>query len=137
MEVFSSYERLMTMNKMNIKSETLPQRCEICHQADCFDAQTNYCTRCGKAKGSYPIKKYSGHFLKIRRAVWFLLSIVIDLIIFDFKSARLTLLLFETEIFQKNRVAMICFLSFLFIFFSFIVFVVLLFLYALASSISY
>ena len=24
----------------------MPYRCEICHQADCFDASKNYCSRC-------------------------------------------------------------------------------------------
>lgn len=31
---------------MKILSESLPQRCEICHQRDCFDPQTSYCSRC-------------------------------------------------------------------------------------------
>jgi hypothetical protein len=34
------------MDKLKIKSELLPKRCEICHQADYFDPQTNYCSRC-------------------------------------------------------------------------------------------
>jgi hypothetical protein len=36
------------MADVEIKAESLPQRCEICHQTDCFDATTNYCSRCGK-----------------------------------------------------------------------------------------
>jgi hypothetical protein len=36
----------LLMNKLKIKTETLAQRCEICHQADCFDPERNYCTRC-------------------------------------------------------------------------------------------
>lgn len=31
---------------MKILSESLPQRCEICHQRDCFDPETSYCSRC-------------------------------------------------------------------------------------------
>ncbi|MEW6732042.1 MAG: hypothetical protein AB1489_12010 [Acidobacteriota bacterium] len=33
-------------NKLKIRTESLPERCEICHQADCFDATTNHCSRC-------------------------------------------------------------------------------------------
>lgn len=32
--------------KLQIKTESLPQRCEICHQADCFEASSNFCSRC-------------------------------------------------------------------------------------------
>jgi LytS/YehU family sensor histidine kinase len=34
------------MEKLKVKAELLPQRCEICHQADLFDATRNYCSRC-------------------------------------------------------------------------------------------
>jgi hypothetical protein len=34
------------MNRLHVKSESLPTRCEVCHQADCFDAATGKCTRC-------------------------------------------------------------------------------------------
>lgn len=34
------------MSGWEIKKETLNQRCEICHQQDCFDATTNICSRC-------------------------------------------------------------------------------------------
>jgi hypothetical protein len=33
-------------SKLKVKTESLPQRCEICHQSDCFDAQSNFCSRC-------------------------------------------------------------------------------------------
>jgi hypothetical protein len=29
-----------------VKTTLFPVRCEICHQNDCFDAMTNYCSRC-------------------------------------------------------------------------------------------
>ncbi len=29
-----------------IKQETLPVRCEVCHQVDFFDPETNHCVRC-------------------------------------------------------------------------------------------
>jgi hypothetical protein len=35
------------MSEIKVKNELLPQRCEICHQADCFDPIKNYCSRCG------------------------------------------------------------------------------------------
>jgi hypothetical protein len=34
------------MDKIKLKSESLPTRCEICHQSDCFDPKVNFCTRC-------------------------------------------------------------------------------------------
>ncbi|MEW6733309.1 MAG: hypothetical protein AB1489_18420 [Acidobacteriota bacterium] len=36
------------MTKLEIKTESLPKRCEICHQADQFDPQKNVCIRCAK-----------------------------------------------------------------------------------------
>lgn len=35
------------MTKLKIKTESLPQRCEICHQNDEFDPETGVCGRCG------------------------------------------------------------------------------------------
>ncbi len=34
------------MGRFEIQRETLPARCEICHQSDCFDAARNHCARC-------------------------------------------------------------------------------------------
>ena len=34
------------MAELQIKTEYLPERCEICHKADCYDPKTNYCSRC-------------------------------------------------------------------------------------------
>jgi hypothetical protein len=34
------------MADFQIKSESRPERCEICHQVDCFDTERNYCSRC-------------------------------------------------------------------------------------------
>src|SRR4051812_43798984 len=34
------------MNRLKIKTESLPARCEVCHQADRFDPIINYCSRC-------------------------------------------------------------------------------------------
>lgn len=38
------------MAELSIKSELPPQRCEICHQTDCFDPNTGYCSRCANTK---------------------------------------------------------------------------------------
>src|SRR5438552_18592404 len=34
------------MSEILIKTESLPERCEICHQSDCFNPNANYCSRC-------------------------------------------------------------------------------------------
>jgi len=39
------------MSKVKVKREKLAERCEICHQKDCFDAGKNYCYRCEKIGG--------------------------------------------------------------------------------------
>jgi uncharacterized RDD family membrane protein YckC len=36
--------------KLKIVAETLPERCEVCHQADLFNPQTGYCERCKDTK---------------------------------------------------------------------------------------
>lgn len=36
----------MTEQKLVVRKENLPARCEICHQADRFDRQSGICTRC-------------------------------------------------------------------------------------------
>src|SRR5688572_25028872 len=36
------------MDKLKINEEHFPQRCEICHQSDFFDAENNHCLRCYK-----------------------------------------------------------------------------------------
>lgn len=36
------------MKNIKINFESLPTRCEICHQVDCFDPQINRCSRCEK-----------------------------------------------------------------------------------------
>jgi hypothetical protein len=32
--------------KLQVKNESLPERCDVCHQNDFFDPQTSFCTRC-------------------------------------------------------------------------------------------
>ncbi|MBL8148914.1 MAG: hypothetical protein JNN15_03180 [Blastocatellia bacterium] len=36
----------MSKQQLVVKKEALPDRCEICHQSDCFDPQTGHCSRC-------------------------------------------------------------------------------------------
>ena len=33
--------------KLKVKYESAPQRCEVCHQSDCFNPNTGACSRCG------------------------------------------------------------------------------------------
>jgi hypothetical protein len=47
------------MDSIKMKTESLPQRCEVCHQTDMFDPQTNHCERCQ----DIPIAKPQ-HYLK-------------------------------------------------------------------------
>src|SRR5688572_18742208 len=34
--------------KLKIKVESLPERCEVCHQSDLFDPVSNHCSRCSR-----------------------------------------------------------------------------------------
>ncbi|MEW6735016.1 MAG: hypothetical protein AB1489_27240 [Acidobacteriota bacterium] len=34
------------LTKLKIKTQSMPTRCEVCHQADQFDRETNHCLRC-------------------------------------------------------------------------------------------
>ncbi|MEW6737609.1 MAG: hypothetical protein AB1489_40380, partial [Acidobacteriota bacterium] len=38
------------MSELQIKSESLAKRCEICHCTDFFNPQTNYCSRCNNIR---------------------------------------------------------------------------------------
>lgn len=58
------------MNNIVIKNERFPLRCDICHQADCFDPQTNYCSRCQNyARKSYAHPPYNPTPYTIKDAV--------------------------------------------------------------------
>jgi hypothetical protein len=52
------------MAQLQIRTESHPRRCEICHQADCLNPETNYCERC--ASLTSPMKS-NPEKLKIRR----------------------------------------------------------------------
>ena len=34
------------MSRIQVKSQTYPERCEVCHQTDLFDPVLNSCSRC-------------------------------------------------------------------------------------------
>ncbi|MEW6735457.1 MAG: hypothetical protein AB1489_29470 [Acidobacteriota bacterium] len=34
------------LTKLKIKTESMPTRCEVCHQSDQFDPEKNHCSRC-------------------------------------------------------------------------------------------
>ena len=40
--------------ELQIKAESLPERCEVCHQTDCFDPVNNHCTRCAGVSVTVP-----------------------------------------------------------------------------------
>ena len=39
------------MDRLEIRRESFPTRCEVCHQTDRFDPEHNFCFRCGYAHG--------------------------------------------------------------------------------------
>src|SRR6185503_6475328 len=47
------------MNKLKIKTEFFPERCDICHQTDCFDPVKNHCARCSQAINEKPAINWS------------------------------------------------------------------------------
>jgi hypothetical protein len=34
------------MEKVKIRAEHLPERCDVCHRSDCFDRMAGHCSRC-------------------------------------------------------------------------------------------
>jgi hypothetical protein len=47
------------MAKLEIKTETFPERCEICHQTDCFNPATGLCSRCSTVPATLLNQKLS------------------------------------------------------------------------------
>src|SRR5687767_5632521 len=41
--------------EIKIKTEFHAERCEVCHQSDCFNPSTNFCTRCGNLSTDRPL----------------------------------------------------------------------------------
>jgi len=54
--------------KLKVKTESLPVRCETCHQADLFDPLKNYCSRCSGINIRINCKAISANTI-LRRAV--------------------------------------------------------------------
>src|ERR1051326_3441152 len=42
------------MGELQIKAQSWPARCEICHQTDRFDAEQDYCARCAEVRNENP-----------------------------------------------------------------------------------
>src|SRR5262249_3647456 len=40
------------MTTIKIRTESLPKRCEVCHQSDRFNAKENHCARCANMLAS-------------------------------------------------------------------------------------
>ena len=36
-------------SELKVRTESLPQRCDICHQSDLFNPETGHCARCAKS----------------------------------------------------------------------------------------
>src|SRR5256885_12577302 len=74
------------MAEMQIKTESQPARCEICHQTDYFDANINYCSRCSniamEKKDSNSIKagNVSTFNAATRLALWIGCGIIVGAI---------------------------------------------------------
>ncbi|MBX7221115.1 MAG: hypothetical protein K1Y36_14300 [Blastocatellia bacterium] len=45
----------MDDSKITIRRETLPVRCEICHQVDLFNPETGVCDRCQWVRVTHPV----------------------------------------------------------------------------------
>jgi hypothetical protein len=55
------------MEKLQIKSESLPERCEVCHQSDLFDPETGHCSRCGNVPAKILNNNSLSDYLKSHR----------------------------------------------------------------------
>lgn len=44
------------MEKLQVKIEHLPSRCEVCHQSDLFDAEKSFCNRCDSSLEIHKLK---------------------------------------------------------------------------------
>jgi hypothetical protein len=85
------------MAELRIRTEFLPERCEICHQADYFDAIRNYCSRCdgtteilkphaedSKSAATTEIienrYRIARHFIRLFASIWFAMAALIPVI---------------------------------------------------------
>lgn len=51
------------MKELQIKVEYQPERCEVCHQSDCYDSSTNTCSRCSSS-----VIQFSKDFYKVQNS---------------------------------------------------------------------
>lgn len=88
------------MDGIKVKNESLPTRCETCHKADCFDPQTNICSRCSNIEDeevtTKPVKKkltldYGDVGLIIGAVSGVLMGIVIGLLHQELKNDSLAI----------------------------------------------
>src|SRR5262245_58330588 len=94
------------MAELQIKTEYLPERCEICHQVDFFDAKSNYCSRCSgvtdllkndNQETSSPFaQEIAGYRYRLARqlprllsGLWFSIAALIPIIFFLLKFSEL------------------------------------------------
>jgi hypothetical protein len=59
----------MSKNRLTIKRESTPTRCEICHQSDLFDPATGECQRCATIRAILPSSRPSTPTFASTRAV--------------------------------------------------------------------
>ena|SRR5215813_11068664 len=64
------------MSEINVRAESFPIRCEICHQSDCFDAESNYCSRCAGIQLKQDEPKERLNYKTIRTISIFIASVV-------------------------------------------------------------
>lgn len=62
------YAILLIMLKIAIRNESLSKRCEVCHQIDCYDPQTNRCSRCDEIK-EHQVSQFKFQDIVKRRAI--------------------------------------------------------------------
>ena len=59
------------MSELKIKAESLPERCEICHQSDQFNSQTGYCSRCNNVLPALKYETKANNFLYYKeQGIW-------------------------------------------------------------------
>jgi hypothetical protein len=89
--------------KLKVKTESLLERCEICHQTDLFDPHTNFCERCNQttsieqsikgkqitAARSKSVKTVSDYSDAFMRSIFILLSTILLVRISDVIISRL------------------------------------------------
>src|ERR1051325_6193037 len=61
-------QKVKLMDNLMVKFESLPERCEICHQSDFFTPKTNYCVRCSSLP---PLNRDSEISVEVRTAQLF------------------------------------------------------------------